>query len=223
MAEGLKAAGLHRINISVDSLNRDIYRTITGFDLLGNVTKGIQKAIETGLNPVKINSVIVKGVNGSKEEIIPLAKMSVDLPVVVRFVEYYPTSKYSTLDKGFVPNIEIRKIIEHEYGPIDDTSEIKGYGPADYFKIKNSLGAIGFINGRSSMFCGKCNRLRLSSDGKLKPCLYSGKQYDIKELLSNSTSEENILSTLRNIIREKRDYNKKTIPLEEFSMQSIGG
>jgi len=222
-AEGLKAAGLNRINISVDSLNRDIYKTITGFDLLGNVTKGIQKAIEVGLNPVKINSVIVKGVNSSREEIIPLARMSIDLPVMVRFVEYYQTSKDSKLNKGFVPNIEIRKIIEHEFGSIDDASEIKGYGPAKYFKIKNSAGAIGFINGRSSMFCDKCNRIRLSYDGKIKPCLYSAKQYDLKELLSNSTNEEEILQFLGKIIQEKNQYTKINKPLKEFSMQSIGG
>ena len=134
------------------------------------------------------------------------------------------------LPKGSARTVEndmdstvIRKIIEHEYGPIDDTFEIKGYGPADYFKIKNSLGAIGFINGRSSMFCDKCNRIRLSCDGKIKPCLYSTKQYNIKELVSKGESEENIVRLLRNIIQEKSDYNKKTKPLEEFSMQSIGG
>jgi GTP 3',8-cyclase len=223
LADGLKAAGLHRINISIDSLNRNTYKTITGFDLLGNVLNGIQKAIEYGLNPVKINSVIVKGKNSSKEELISLAKMSIDWPVIVRFVEYYPTSKQTTLDSGFVPNTEIQKIIENEFGSIDNISEIKGYGPAKYFKIKNSIGAIGFISGRSSMFCEKCNRIRLSCDGKVKPCLYSSKQYDIQELLNNTASEENILSLLRNILQEKNSYNKKTTPLEEFSMQSIGG
>ena len=223
MAEGLKAAGLHRINISVDSLDKEVYKTITGFDSLEKVTKGIHKAIEVGLNPVKINSVIVKGVNNDKDELISLAKMSIDLPVTVRFVEYYPTSQDSKLDTGFVPNIDIRKMIEEEYGLLDNISEIKGFGPARNYKIKNSAGAIGFISGRSTMFCNECNRLRLSCDGKLKPCLYSAKQYDIKELLNNNESEENILAVLKDIILEKSEYNKKTKPLEEFSMQSIGG
>jgi len=223
LASGLRSAGLQRINISVDSLNSEVYKTITGFDLLENVTKGIQKALEVGLNPVKINSVIVKGINSSKEEIIPLAKMSIDMPVMVRFVEYYPTSKNSTLNGEFVPNIEIRKIIEREFGKVDDTSEIKGYGPAQYYKIKNSAGAIGFINGRSSMFCDKCNRIRLSCDGKIKPCLYSAKQYDLKELLSNDTTKEEILQFLGKIIQEKTHYTKINKSLKEFSMQSIGG
>ena len=222
LAEGLKAAGLHRINISIDSLNRDVYKNITGFDTLERVTRGIQKAIKVGLSPVKINSVIVKGVNGSKEEIISLAKMSIDLPVIVRFVEYYPTSKNSRLDEGFVPNNEIRKFIEEEFGLMENISNIQGFGPARNFKIKNSAGAIGFISGRSSMFCNNCNRIRLSCDGKIKPCLYSAKQYDIREVLNN-TKEESILAILKNIIREKSNYNKKTKPIEEFSMQSIGG
>ncbi|MBN2591395.1 MAG: GTP 3',8-cyclase MoaA [Sedimentisphaerales bacterium] len=223
MAQDLKTAGLQRINISVDSLDKEVYKTITGFDVLENVTKGIQKAIEVGLKPVKINCVVVKGVNSSKEEIIPLAKMSIDLPVTVRFVEYYPTSNNSKLDKGFVPNIEIKKIIEQTFGTLDNTSEIKGYGPAQNFKIKNSVGAIGFISGRSTMFCDQCNRIRLSCDGKLKPCLYSAKQYDIRELLSKCASEENVLAKMKYIIQKKSNYNKKTRPMEEFSMQSIGG
>jgi len=222
LARELKAAGLNRINISVDSLNREVYKTITGFDMLDNVTKGIRKAIEVGLYPVKINSVIVKGINSNKEELITLAKMSIDLPIIVRFVEYYPTSNNSKLDKGFVPNNEIRKIIEEEFGTLDDISEIKGYGPAKNYKIKNSSGAIGFISGRSSMFCDQCNRIRLICDGKIKLCLYSAKQYDIRELLNNS-SEEYLLSILRSILAEKNNYNKKTEPIDEFSMQSIGG
>ena len=143
LAKGLKAAGLQRINISVDSLKRDVYKTITGFDLLSNVKRGINKALEVGFNPVKINCVIVKGVNSSREDIIPLAKMSIDMPVMIRFIEYYPTSKDSKLDKGFLPNIEIREIIEDEYGLTDDVSVIKGYGPAEYFKIKKSAGTTG--------------------------------------------------------------------------------
>ena len=223
LAKDLKNAGLNRINISIDSLNKDTYKTITKFDLLGNVLKGIQKALEVGLNPVKINSVIINNINSSKEDLIALAKMSIDLPVIVRFVEYYPTSKFTSSDLGFVPNIEIRKIIEQEFGILDNISEIKGYGPAKNYKINNSEGAIGFISGRSSMFCDKCNRIRLSCDGKLKPCLYSAKQYNIRELLKNNTNEEKILSILKNIINEKSNYNKNTKPIEEFSMQSIGG
>jgi GTP 3',8-cyclase len=223
LANELKTAGLQRINISVDSTDRAKFKKITGFDLLREATGGIYKAIEAGLNPVKINSVIVKGINSDKKELLSLAQMSVDLPVAVRFVEYNPTSRFSELTRGFVSNIEVKKIIEEEFGHIDKVTSIKGYGPAVYFKIKNSPGAIGFISGRSSIFCNQCNRLRLSCDGKIKPCLYSAKQYDLKNLLKNDAEDEEILQLIRTIIQEKSRYNKKNMPLKEFSMQSIGG
>ena len=223
LAAGLKAAGLNRVNISLDSFNRSSYEKITGFDLLPDVIRGIYKAIEVGLMPVKINCVVIKDVNDSSDEITALARMSVNLPVIVRFVEYYPTNRNSVLTKEYVPSIDVRKIIENEFGRLDDISVSAGYGPAVNFRIKNSAGGIGFISGRSSMFCGQCNRLRLTSDGKIKPCLYSSAQYDLKELLSNGSGDEEILRLLEKIIREKSRYTKLNSPLEEFSMQSIGG
>jgi cyclic pyranopterin phosphate synthase len=223
LANRLKAVGLQRINISVDSTDRTNYKNITGFDLLCEVIDGIQKAIEAGLNPVKINCVIVKGINSGKKEILSLARMSIDLPIAVRFVEYYPTSHNSILTKDYVPNIEIRNIIEDEFGHADKSTVIKGYGPAEYFKIKDSAGEIGFISGRSTMFCVKCNRLRLSCDGKIKPCLYAAKQYDLKEMIRNGRDDEEIMRVINEIIHEKKRFNKQSMPLKEFSMQSIGG
>ena len=223
LASKLKEAGLKRINVSMDSTDRTTYKNITGFDLLPNITEGIHKAIEAGLNPVKINCVIVKGINSGKKEILSLARMSVDIPVAVRFVEYYPTSNSSIFTKEYFPNIEVRKIIEDEYGRIDEAPVTKGYGPAVYFKIKNSSGEIGFISGRSGMFCNQCNRLRLSCDGKIKPCLYAAKQYDLREMIRSGGDDEGIMQILNEIIHEKKSYNKQSKPMEEFSMQSIGG
>ena len=100
MAEKLKKAGLHRINISIDSTDRKSYKEITGFDELTSATKGIYKALDVGLAPVKINSVIIKGINIS--QIIPLAKISIDLPVAVRFIEYCQTSRYTKPAEDFV-------------------------------------------------------------------------------------------------------------------------
>jgi len=223
LASELKAAGLQRVNISIDTMNRGTYERMTGFDMLPKVMDGISKALEVGLSPVKINSVIVKGLNDSQKQIRALAEMSIRLPVAVRFVEYYPTNKNTKPACDYVPNREVKKIIEHKFGPLDGISIKNGYGPAVYFKIKNSAGAIGFINGRSSMFCHECNRLRLTSDGKVKPCLYSTNQYDLKELLRNDAGDQKILRLLRSILREKGTYTKLNSPVEEFSMQSIGG
>jgi cyclic pyranopterin phosphate synthase len=223
LAAELKAAGLHRVNISIDSMDKRTYERMTGFDLLPEVIRGIHKAIDVGLSPVKINSVMVKGYNDSPKEIAALAAMSIRLPVTIRFVEYYPTDRKTKSAGDYIPNSRVREIIEHEFGLLAGVSIENGYGPAVYFKIKDSAGAIGFISGRSSMFCRDCNRLRLTGDGKVKPCLYSARQYDLKEPLRNNSSDDEIIHKLQEILHEKRRYTKLNSPLEEFSMQSIGG
>ena len=221
MAEKLKSAGLKRINISMDSCHEECYENITGFDLLGQVLAGVHKAIEAGLSPVKINSVIIKGVNDS--QILSLAKMSVDLPVTVRFIEYCPTAKFSKFENDCVPSDDIRRIIEREFGSLSSFVSSRVNGPACGFKIKDSLGAIGFIGGRTSIFCNSCNRVRLTSDGKVKPCLYSERDYDLKTLLRGGADDETILGLLGKIIGEKDNYTKLNSPVKDFSMQRIGG
>jgi len=223
LAAELKAAGLQRVNISVDSIERGCYKRITGFDLLPRVAKGIYKAIEVGLTPVKINSVIVKGLNDSEEQIVALAGMSVHLPVTVRFIEYCPTSKYTKPSSDYLPNKEVRAIIEGKYGPLSSVVMAHSNGPALYFKVRDSAGAIGFISSRSSTFCFSCSRLRLTSDGKLMPCLYSAHTYDLERLIRNGASDRQIRELLNRIISEKSNYTKLNSFKEEFSMYKVGG
>ncbi len=221
MAAELKTAGLQRINISVDSLERESYRRITGFDLLPSVTRGIYKAIEVGLMPVKINSVVIKGVNISQ---IPLlAQMSIYFPVTVRFIEYCPTNRHTRPANDFVASSQVRQIIENKFGPLSAVLQEDTNGPALYFKIRNSAGIVGFISSRSSVFCRSCNRLRLTSDGKLRPCLYSVHQYDLKKIIRNGAGDKQILALLQNIIAEKHRYTKFNSFTEEFSMRKVGG
>jgi cyclic pyranopterin phosphate synthase len=223
LAAQLKAAGLQRVNISVDSAERESYKQITGFDLLPKVTRGIYKAIEVGLKPVKINSVVIKSLNDSQEQIAALAEMSIHLPVTVRFIEYCPTDKYTKPASDYLPNREVRAIIERTYGPLSSVVMGHSHGPALYFKVKDSAGAIGFINGRSSIFCQDCNRLRLTSDGKLMPCLYSAHTYDLKRLIRNRASDRQMRDLLKRIISEKGNYTKLSSFKEEFSMCKVGG
>ncbi len=221
LAAELKNAGLQRVNVSVDSAESQSYKKITGFDLLPRVTKGIYKALEVGLSPVKINSVIIKDINVS--QILPLAQMSVYLPVEVRFIEYCPTSKYTKPASNYVPTSKVREIIESKFGPLSFVFTGATNGPALYFKIKNSAGTIGFISGRSSTFCRLCNRLRLTSDGKLRPCLYSAHSYDLKKLIRTGASDREVLNLLERIISEKSNYTKLNSFTNEFSMQKVGG
>jgi len=223
MAAGLKAAGLQRVNISVDSIDRKTYECITGHDLLPAVLEGIYKAIEVGLTPVKINSVIIKGFNDSAEQIAALAGMSVDLPLSVRFIEYFPTNRSTRPATDYVPNSDVRAFIERKYGPLSDAIISPGNGPAEYFKIPGSAGTIGFISGRSSNFCRSCSRLRLTSGGKLMPCLYSSRAHDLKTLIRYGQSDRQIRSFLNKLIAEKVNYTKSNSPKEEFSMCKVGG
>jgi len=220
-AAELKNAGLRRVNISVDSVKSKSYKEITGFDLLPKVIRGIHKALEVGLSPVKINSVIIKDINVS--QILPLAEMSVHLPVAVRFIEYCPTSRHTKPASDFVPTSEARGIIESKFGPLSAVLPDTGAGPASYFKIAGSIGSIGFISGRSSVFCRSCNRIRLTSDGKIRPCLYSAHNYDLKKLIRNGASNEQSLAVLKRVIAEKSNYTKLNSFTEEFTMRKIGG
>ena len=221
MADELKAAGLDRINVSIDSLEASSYKKITGYDFSSKVVRGIQKAIEVGLQPVKINAVILKGINHSQVE--ALAGMTVELPVSVRFIEYCPTSKDTQSADDYMPYDEIRKIIENAFGPLSDATIKRGNGPALYSRIKNSIGAIGFIAGRSTVFCESCNRLRLTSDGRIKPCLYSPQEYDMRKLIRGGAPDEQVREVLKVIISRKHTFTRLNSPGEGFSMRKIGG
>ena len=223
LAVPLKAAGLQRVNISIDSMDRDSYKLITGFDLLSKVTKGIYTAIEAGLTPVKINSVIIKDFNDNSEQILTLAEMSIKLPLTVRFIEYFPTGRYANPVSDYLPNQEVRTIIESKYGPLSNFVEEHNHGPALTFKIKDSAGAIGFISGRSSTFCSSCSRLRLTSDGRIMPCLYSAHTYDLKKLIRSGASDLRMRHLLKKIISEKGDYTKLNSLKDDFSMCEVGG
>lgn len=219
----LQAAGLQRVNVSVDSMDRQTYKEITGLDLLPSVADGIHKAIKAGLTPVKINSVIMKGMNDNNEQITALAEMSVHLPIAVRFIEYCQTNMYTEPVGDYVPNRIVRTVIERRYGPLSGDVVVRGNGPAVHFKIKGSLGAIGFISGRSSIFCPSCRRFRLTSDGKLMPCLYSPQSYDLARLIRNDMADEQIRDFLKTIIGEKARFTKLNAFKEDVCMRRIGG
>jgi cyclic pyranopterin phosphate synthase len=223
LATELKAVGLQRVNISIDSIERKTYERITGFDLLPKVIEGIHSAIGAGLSPVKINCVIIKGLNDSEEQITALAGMSTSLPVSIRFIEYYPTNKSTRPATDYVPNPAVRAVIERKYGPLLHTVISVGSGPAEYFKVPGSAGTIGFISGRSSNFCRSCSRLRLTSNGKVMPCLYSARSHDLKRLISSGQNEKAIRDFLSEIISEKANYTKLNSLKEEFSMCKVGG
>jgi len=221
MAAELKEAGLRRVNISLDAMDRECYGRIAGADMLSRVIEGLHEAIEIGLAPVRVNCVVIRDVNLSQIE--ALAGMSLRLPVAVRFIEYVPTTRLTGPASCYVPNSEVRDIVESRFGPLSDFVMPDSGGPAAYSRIENALGAVGFISGRSSVFCRHCTRLRLSSDGQIKPCLYSGRHYDVGRLLRAGADDGAILGLLRRALREKSQYTKLDAAGGDFLMQQIGG
>ena len=193
MASQLKEAGLSRVNISLDTLDPEQFRMITRRGNLSDVLDGIEAALEVGFNPVKINAVAVRSLN---QDFLEYAKLSIDRPLHLRFIEYMPVGTSSGCDGGgwgpedVISTEEIFNIVnaraeEEGMSPLIPVGEYKpeGWGPARYYRFENALGTVGFISPLSRHFCPQCNRLRLTADGKLRPCLFSDGEYDIREAL----------------------------------------
>jgi len=183
MAKKLKFTGLNRINISLDSFKADRFKRITGGGRFEDVLKGIEKTVDVGLKPVKINTVLIKGVNDDEiDDFILLAKHH---SLEVRFIEMMPVGRYGeqNIDK-IVCNSDI---INSRPQLIFSEDIMKGQ-PVNYYKIDGYKGKIGFISPLTHKFCGCCNRIRLISDGIIKPCLGNNREVDIIEVLRKNPS-----------------------------------
>ena len=211
-AEELVDAGLDRINISLDSLKPDRYREITRGGILYDVLKGIEASEKAGLSPIKINMVPIRGLND--DEIADFAKMTLKSPYQVRFIEFMPfdTEEMWSQEK-FISTEEIKSTIQ-QIGNLSP-AKIKKSGPARYFRFEASAGVVGFISPISNHFCKECNRLRLTADGKLRPCLFSETEIDLKSALRGNAPDEEIERLIRLSIAVKPKSH--SITLENFS------
>ena len=193
MAVDLKEAGLSRVNISLDTLDPAQFRQITRRGELQQTLDGIDAALAAGFNPVKINAVAVRSLD---QDYLAFAKLSIDRPLHVRFIEYMPVGESSGSHgcgwgkDDVVPSEELFEIINEraraagmdELVPAGNDRPL-GWGPARYFEFPNAQGTVGFISPLSRHFCSECNRLRLTADGKLRPCLFSDDEYDVRTAL----------------------------------------
>ncbi|MDW8263024.1 MAG: GTP 3',8-cyclase MoaA [Phycisphaerales bacterium] len=219
LAEPLRQAGLDRVTISLDSLDPLKFRQITRTGDLAKVLRGLRRAVDVGFRSVKINCVAMRGTND--DEFVDFARLSLDLPITVRFIEYMPLGDAALLrdlpgqdrqlrqiggaesgpaggcaaqNRGkdcFIPEAEIRALIERELGPLIgvERSSEPGVGPATPYRLLRGCpkGRIGFISAMSSPFCSTCNRLRLTADGVLRSCLFDGGEIDLKPILRSPT------------------------------------
>jgi len=207
-AQELIGVGLERVNISLDSLKPDRYREITRGGDIDMVLKGIEAANMVGLNPIKINMVPIRGLND--DEIEEFARLTLKAPYQVRFIEFMPfgTEEMWSPEK-FISTEEIKSIVEG-IGPLTP-AKLRRSGPARYYRLDGASGVVGFISPLSSHFCGECNRLRLTADGKLRPCLFSETEIDLKPALRRGAPDDEIKRLIKLSIKAKPEGHNITI------------
>ena len=204
-AEEIFNAGIGRINVSLDSLSPDKYRDITRGGDINKVIRGIQKAHDTGFSPIKINVVAIKGFNDN--EIIDFAKLTIDKPYQIRFIEFMPIGD-SALENslGYLSNDKVIKKINSfsPLKPVIPTRRDRADGPACLYTMKDAMGKIGFISAMSHEFCSSCNRLRLTADGHLRACLLSDEPAtDLKTPLRDGCTNSELETLIRDLISRK--------------------
>jgi len=223
-AQSLKDAGLKRLNVSLDALDPEKFRDVNRRDCLQSVLDGLDTARKVGFKSIKINAVAVR--NFSETEIMSLIEMGRSDGFEIRFIEFMPldSDKVWERDKVLFGH-EIVNIIKENYElvPIDNSLEI---GPASEYNFADGKGKIGIITAVSNPFCDHCNRIRMTADGKLRTCLFSTKETNLKELIRSGATDETIIETLNQAVLVKEPGHK--INLDDFerptrAMHAIGG
>ena len=223
-AQPLRSAGLKRLNISLDSLNPDKYTMITRGGDINQIIAGIKSAQEAGFSPIKINVVVIRGIND--DEITSFAKLSMEKNLQVRFIEYMPVGMENGWEKErFVSTDEIRQRIK-TIGPLLELPSDNGSGPAQMYTIEGAQGRIGFISALSDHFCATCNRLRLTPDGKLRTCLFSDAEVDLKTKIRQGCSDDALADIINEAILSKPRKHHATEQVFKKcirGMSAIGG
>ena len=210
LAQPLYDAGLKRINISLDSLNSQTFDKITGNrgrSKWQQTWEGILTAHQVGFDPLKLNVVVIPGVNDA--EVLDLAELSIKRQWHIRFIEFMPIGNPELFgDKAWIDSVELRRQIRQKWGLAE--SNIRGNGPADVFQIPGAKGTVGFISQMSECFCDRCNRVRLSADGWLRPCLLNETgQIDLKTALRSGTDTLELQAQIEKLLLLKPEINFK--------------
>jgi len=203
MAQQLSQAGLNRVNVSLDSLQGGTFKKITKSNAFKKVWDGIEAALQANLTPVKLNVVLLKGVNHN--EVLDFARLTLDRPMEVRFIEYMPLGEQIMgWEKHFLSLKYVEKTCA-KLGRLDPVEGDHGAGPARYFQIAGSKGKIGLITPLSRHFCIKCNRLRVTSKGKIKPCLFSNQEVDLLPCLGHASYKKHLIDAIVESLNLKTD------------------
>lgn len=217
MAKDLKNAGLNRVNISLDSLDPEKYHRITRWGKIENVLAGIEAAKSAGIDPIKINTVLIKDFND--DEIEDFVNLTQDQKIDVRFIELMPIGQSSAYaENHYLSNHEVLLRVP---GLIPMVKSDKS-SPADYYHLEGAKGRVGLINPISNHFCGDCNRIRVTTDGKIKPCLHSDYEIDLTALKKRGMTDKEVLEKAISEKPERHHLNEEEKQLYR-NMNEIGG
>lgn len=224
-AQQLYDAGLRRINISLDALNAKKFEEITRRDEYDKVIEGIQSAQAAGFDPVKINAVSIR--NMTEEEIVPFGRLARETGAEIRFIEFMPLDADNQWERDKVLFAhEIQEILTQGIMPLVPEKQSDKSAPASNFVFEDGVGRIGFIASVSNPFCMSCNRFRLTADGKLRNCLFSLEETDVRALFQSNVPDEQIIEVVRNSIAAKKEgheINTARFIQPDRPMYSIGG
>ena len=224
MAEALRVAGVQSLNVSLDTLDTAIYSRITGRDFHARVLNGIDAAIAAGFAQIKLNAVLMRGRN--EDQLLPLIEFAAARNLLLRFIELMPVSSTEVLDeKNFVSVTEAKGLIELAYGSLIPETEFRTNGPATYYQIPGRAQRIGFIGAMTNIhFCENCNKLRLTCDGKLRPCLGSYLEFDIMGPLRAGANDEQLKQFFLNVVdRKPQEHDFRNNYQPNRKMIAIGG
>lgn len=224
LARPLRDAGLRRLNVHLDTLDRERYIKITRRDDFHRVLDGIDAALEAGL-PVKLNAVAVKGL--VEDDIVPLALFGREHGIEVRYIEFMPLDAQGIWDRaGVLTADEILEILAEGIGPLDAVSGHDSRAPATEYVFRDGIGRVGFIASISKPFCKNCNRIRLTADGHLRYCLFAIEETDVKRLLRGTFTDDDIEAAIRRTVAEKwegHSINSTQFVAPPRPMYAIGG
>ena len=223
-AEPLYEAGLRRINIHLDTLDRERFRQITRRDDFDRVMEGIEACLRLGFDPVKINAVAVKGL--VEPDIVPLARFGRERNIEIRYIEFMPLDAQGLWLRDRVLSADqILAMLAEEIGPLEAIPDADPRAPATEYRFRDGVGRVGFIASVTKPFCLNCNRLRLTADGKLRYCLFAIEEMDVRELVRGGSDVE-IEQAIRENIRAKwvgHEINTSKFVAPPRPMYSIGG
>lgn len=224
-ARDLYDAGLRRLNIHLDTLDRERFRQITRRDDLPKVLQAIERAREIGFEPIKINAVAVK--NLVEPDIVPLARYGRERDIEIRYIEFMPLDAQNLWDRGRVLMAdEILAMLEGEIGRLEQVPDRDPRAPATDYRFADGIGRVGFIASVSRPFCLNCNRLRLTADGKVRYCLFAMEETDVRGLLRSGAGDEAVREAIRATVKAKwigHEINSAKFVPPPRPMYSIGG